>query len=563
MKHSTLDQPLGLYPLKLMALALLCWLLTAMPISAAQLGACDDETSLQADQESFEVGSINLRRLNVFSEEQAVSWPYGLANQVHVVTKESLIRRQLLFQPGDVIDDHRLLESERWLRRNEYLSSASIRVDEDSEDSEAVCNQPRDLIVTTQDQWSLTPHLSLASGGGDTRLGLGVTEKNLLGQGVAVRVRRVENIDRDSNQFGVSSRHLFGSRYTGRVWWSDSDDGETLQASLGKPFYSLDTAQSWQVEVQDRGWKQGQFARGERLSERLVASKSLSMVAGHLVNATSTRAFRWYWGARISREANSMDVALGEPLPLGAERRQAIAFVGFQSVEDRFLSTSDVDLAGMPEDIRLGANIWGYGGYSKGKGAIGNRPWWKVGASLAPLGNERDLLELSLVSEGFKGVDQSPSEWDASMALRWLKKQGNGLAFQLQGEVGRSVQPFTGRERYLGTMSGLRGFRERLVAGATSTKLTVERRKVFSSEWFNVARLGWSLYADAGRVWDSSAPNDLADTWLTNVGVGLRVIPTRAEKGKVLHVDFAVPLNHKDHPDVDRFEVSVAIRDGL
>ena len=258
-----------------------------------------------------------------------------------------------------------------------------------------------------------------------------------------------------------------------------------------------------------------------------------------------------------------MDVALGEPSPLGAERRQEIAFVGFQSVEDRFLSTSDVDLAGMPEDIRLGANIWGYGGYSKGKGAIGNRPWWKVGASLAPVGNERDLLELSFASEGFKGVDQSPSEWDASVALRWLQKQGNGVAIQLKGEVGRSVQPFTGRERYLGTMSGLRGFRERLVAGATSTKLTVERRKVFASEWFNVARLGWSLYADAGRVRDSSTPNDLADTWLTNVGIGLRVIPTRAEKGKVLHVDFAVPLNHRDHPDVDRFEVSVAIRDGL
>ena len=560
MKHSTLDQPLGPRPIRMMALALMGWLLIAMPISAAQFGACDAETSLQSDQESFEVGSINIRRLNVFSEEQAVSWPYRLANDVHVVTSDTLIRRQLLFQPGDVVDHHRLLESERWLRRNEYLSSASIRLDEASE---AVCNQPRDLIVITQDQWSLTPHLSLASGGGDTRLGLGVTEKNLLGRGVAVRVRRVENIDRDSNQFGVSSRHLFGSRYTGRVWWSDSDDGETLQALLGKPFYSLDTAQSWQVEVQDRSWKQGRFAGGERLSERLVTSKSLSAVSGHLVNATFTRAFRWFWGVRISREANSMDVALGEPSPLGAERRQAIAFVGFQSVEDRFLSTSDVDLAGMPEDIRLGANIWGYGGYSKGKGAIGNRPWWKVGASLAPVGNERDLLELSFASEGFKGVGQSPSEWDASMALRWLKKRGNGVAFQLKGEAGRSVQPFTGRERYLGTMSGLRGFRERLVAGATSTKLTVERRKVFASEWFNVARLGWSLYADAGRVWDSRAPNDLAGTWLTNVGIGLRVIPTRAEKGKVLHVDFAVPLNHRDHPDVDRFEVSVAIRDGL
>jgi len=95
-----------------------------MPSSAAQLGACDDETSLQADRESFEVGSVNSRRGSVFSEEQAVSWPYKLANEVHVVTKEALIRSQLLFQPGEMVDHHRLLESERWLRRNEYLSSA-------------------------------------------------------------------------------------------------------------------------------------------------------------------------------------------------------------------------------------------------------------------------------------------------------------------------------------------------------------------------------------------------------------------------------------------------------
>ena len=99
MKHSKLDQPLGSRPTRVIALALLGSLLIAMPISAAQFDACDAETSLQADQESFEVGSINIRRLNVFSEEQAVSWPYGLANKVHVVTSDTLIRRQLLFHP--------------------------------------------------------------------------------------------------------------------------------------------------------------------------------------------------------------------------------------------------------------------------------------------------------------------------------------------------------------------------------------------------------------------------------------------------------------------------------
>ena len=104
MKYAKLDQHLGLYPKRLMALALLGWSLIAMPLSADQLGLCNDETGPQVDRESFEVGLINIRRLNVFSEEQAASWPYKLANQFHVVTKEALIRSQLLFKPGDVID---------------------------------------------------------------------------------------------------------------------------------------------------------------------------------------------------------------------------------------------------------------------------------------------------------------------------------------------------------------------------------------------------------------------------------------------------------------------------
>jgi hypothetical protein len=540
------------------ALALLGSLAISVSIRAAAPERCDAEPGQPLEDEQFRVGSIELRRLNVFNEEQAVSWPYRLANQFHVVTKDQLIRNQLLFKPGDVIDRTRLLESERWLRRNEYLSNAAIQVDGE----QAQCNQQRNLIVTTQDQWSLTPHLSLASGAGETRLGLGITEKNLLGQGIALRIRRVENIDRDSNQFGISSEHIRGSRYAGRMWWSDSNDGDYRQASFGKPFYALDAARSWQLELSDRTWRQGRFSGGERLSERLVSSKSISVVSGHLLKATSIRAHRWFWGARVSREAKSEEVLLDELPQFGIERRQNLAFVGLQWMEDQFLSTSGVDLTGLPEDIRIGTNAWMYSGYAQGDG-VASRPWWKLGAAMAPIGNQRELLELLISSEGFKGIDETPSEFDASISFRWLSKRGNGLAYQLKGELARSVQPFTGSERYLGSMSGLRGYEERLVAGATSTKWSIERRQMSSKEWFRVARLGWSFYADAGRVWDSRTASDLGERWLSSVGLGFRIVPTRAEKGKVLHIDFAVPLSQRDHPDVGGYEISVAIRDGL
>ncbi|MEZ5449514.1 MAG: hypothetical protein R3E89_11180 [Thiolinea sp.] len=58
-------------------------------------------------------------------------------------------------------------------------------------------------------------------------------------------------------------------------------------------------------------------------------------------------------------------------------------------------------------------------------------------------------------------------------------------------------------------------------------------------------RVGAAAFIDTGSAWK------LADEqqWLADVGVGLRLMPTRSSHGKVLHIDLAKPLVDKDGID--------------
>ncbi len=58
------------------------------------------------------IGSITFRRYNVFNlnDPKESNWLYSLANQLHIVTRESVIREQLLFAEGDYYIRARLEE---------------------------------------------------------------------------------------------------------------------------------------------------------------------------------------------------------------------------------------------------------------------------------------------------------------------------------------------------------------------------------------------------------------------------------------------------------------------
>jgi len=95
----------------------------------------------------------------------------------------------------------------------------------------------------------------------------------------------------------------------------------------------------------------------------------------------------------------------------------------------------------------------------------------------------------------------------------------------------------------LGGDAGLRGYPIRYQAGERRTILNVEQRFFTDFYPWRLFRVGYAVFADAGRIGgrDPRATPSLGT--LYDVGVGLRLTSPRASGRNVVHVDLAFPLN--------------------
>jgi hypothetical protein len=101
-------------------------------------------------------GTIRIRSLNVFSPEEAErGWIYRFADSLRFTTRESVIRRFLLFREGEPYNTTRIEESERNLRALPFIKNASITVYPPR-------NGAVDVEVITQDAWTTEPGFQLS-----------------------------------------------------------------------------------------------------------------------------------------------------------------------------------------------------------------------------------------------------------------------------------------------------------------------------------------------------------------------------------------------------------------
>src|SRR5262249_57396770 len=86
-------------------------------LAAASLGLLIALAASAQDAEPPRIGSIDVQSENVFGpEDTRRGFLYRGANALHVVTRETTVRRWLLFSEGDPYDPALLVESERLLR---------------------------------------------------------------------------------------------------------------------------------------------------------------------------------------------------------------------------------------------------------------------------------------------------------------------------------------------------------------------------------------------------------------------------------------------------------------
>ena len=130
------------------------------------------------------IRNVSINTMEVFGQKGAdtarnPNMIEKLGDFLHVKTRKWIVRNQLLFESGQRLAPFKLAESERLLRSRDYLYDAQIRVIPVGKDS-------ADIIVTTQDLWSLAPEGAVYL---DEKSGkLTLNENNFLGYGFKARV---------------------------------------------------------------------------------------------------------------------------------------------------------------------------------------------------------------------------------------------------------------------------------------------------------------------------------------------------------------------------------------
>src|SRR5262249_15309878 len=142
------------------------------------------------------IGNVYIDARNIFdtSRTEENTALFRLANDLHIRTRESTVRDQLLFRTGETYQPRLLEESERILRGTRYLQEAQI-VPVAYHDGEV------DIAVVTHDVWTLNPGVSFGRKGGKNTTGFEIEDLNLLGTGSQVSIGRKSGIDRTSTTF--------------------------------------------------------------------------------------------------------------------------------------------------------------------------------------------------------------------------------------------------------------------------------------------------------------------------------------------------------------------------
>ncbi|KTF15319.1 hypothetical protein ATS75_10030 [Pseudoalteromonas sp. H105] len=498
------------------------------------------------------VAKITLNQLNVFNTEleEENNAIFRFANRVHMTTEPDVITSLLLFQPGDEYEPRKLSESERLLRKQNYLYDANIN-------AELNCDGNIDVQVTTRDLWTLLPEISFSRSGGENKSSIGFRESNLFGWGKRLSLSRTSDANRDGYLFVYDDPNILSTRYRGRLEYSDNDDGKRHLMELTYPFYSIETPYSYGLTSYSDQRIESLYKRGEVYSEFEQKTDYNQLHFGHSKQLEDS------WTQRLSVgyifEAHSFKRTLDTQIPLAQSRDLSYPYVSGHWFEDQFIKVRNFDSIYRTEDLNLGWNIKALMGYSS-ESITGDdsRTVYSFNAKKAHFSSDNTLWRFYANLDGNWNEQQSKFEnlfatsqvqyyLNTSLQQSWYTK--------IRLDFAKNLTP--DKQLNLGGENGLRGYPLNYQQGDRSFLINLEKRYYWEYDLLQLFKVGGAAFVDIGRAWFNDKHNGANGQVLKNVGVGLRLAPSRANAGTVIHIDIAAPLDKRDDVDSVQWLVSV------
>jgi hypothetical protein len=469
------------------------------------------------------VHAVVIERSDIFDAADLTKWYARVANGVHIMTRESVIQREILFRAGEPYDSARVAETERNLRGLGIFRLVTI--DTVGSDSGLV------VRVSSHDAWSTQADARISSGGGEVIYSLSLNEINFLGTGSRAGAAYRKDPDRTALSLAYGSRRFLGKDIALNMFLDARSDGTIFSGSVARPLRSLDSRSAYSLFGTAGDFTVLRFRDGNPEPAQVLRRK---LVLGRLggvwtVKGDRRRQLQANLTGQLRRDDFVPDSAVPTPFPktITAALGGAVTLV-----TPRFSITRGVMGFGREEDVNLTTSVslgvWAapeFLGYPvNGVGLSFNlRTGLPVGQGYLRFGASANGLF------GGEGADSGTVVFGSTVAL----KPGARQVVFLHGEVGWQRNPTPGAEFDLGLTAGLRAFRAHAFTGTRMFYTSAEIRHVLTREALGLFGLALAAFTDYGGAWFADEPR--RSGW--DAGFGIRAGVNRSNDVDAFRVD--------------------------
>jgi len=529
------------------------------------------------------VGEIEIITNDIFSANEvkntngAMRFLRNGMNTVHFNTRHHVIRRELLFKPGENYSANVLAETERNLRELGFLNNVSVTAVDTTADGRV------NILVSTREAWTLRTSLSYSrASGGDQRWNVSASDGNFLGYGMTVGAG--VGADENSSYWNLwyRQRRLFQSGFWLGLDYSDREDGHTRQIAFTRPFYALDDPWGMEFKAWDRAYDERFYlsnggpagldpANPYRLYS-LLAYEEKGVEARFQWRRSEPEAGRiWRVGGGVDvverlfvEDLTSAELSDGRFVDLtwldapgqAYTREQGIEvnpFLWLHSEGRRWAKSRYVLRYGPIEDVPLGwvmdlkvgpmgGNVGSTSGYAESRwhAEAFYQQWYPVG---------KGFLVTQVFGAGDTG-SKNVRTYKYDAVIGWAGKAGPDISPWLTrvfAEYAQGGNLLGSHALLLGLDRGLRTLDFDGMAGDRLMRWNVEQGKALPWEVAGLMRMGVAAFYAGGSAWWRDEERD-SDGIRHEAGFGLRFGPTRSAHSEIARIDLAWDLNGDGSP---------------
>lgn len=491
------------------------------------------QESFNIDGSHYHVREISVNRLPIFDEEndRENNALYRWINRVHIPTRVKVIRDQLLFSENSEVTSQILSENERILRQQKYAADSRIRV-------LTKCGDQVDLEVVTREVWSLVPGISFHTGGGDSSFDIGVRDSNALGSGQRVSMFYSSDANRNSFKLGFENPNIGNTHKVIKLQAEDSTDGYHYLAEYELPFYSLDSSKAWRFSLEATKEILTQYQFGKKVTEVQRLKDTAEISRGFSAGLNNGKAQRFVYGLREEKIAYDAGVKRPSPASLPADLNIVYPFLQYESIDDNFAVAYNISQIYRTEDISLGRQLL----LSVGVDPSGDKRLILQGRAADTLLSQNKML-MQWHSDWYGRWNQMSSAWEDTVVnfnLDFHRGQTDKRTLYMGLAASKAINLNSSEQLTLGGGNGLRGFDSHFLTGDALIEFTVEQRYFSDYQFLRLMRVGYAAFVDVGRVYGDDVLG--AGRTYKNVGLGLRLAPSKTDEGRIIHVDLAYPI---------------------